>query len=236
MAAVTQCVERAGGWGQSLSTLHNFHESFYDTPMNLVELAQRIKTHRLDQRLTLDEVAARAGLTRSWLSKVENFRVTPSLPALGKIGKALGVSVSELVKGLDERPQLVIVRSDERKVVDRDQSPRNKSTYESLAHKRMNRIMDPFLITIPGGVSRETALTHEGEEFLYVQSGSLQFEYDGETVSLRTGDSLYFDATVPHRLINPNKRPAKVLCVFSEPSLESPDGEIMTKDHEDTAI
>jgi len=188
--------------------------------MNLVELAQRIKSRRLDQRLTIEEVAAQAGLTRSWLSKVENFRVTPSLPALGKIALALDVSVSELVEGLDEKPPLVVIRGDERKVVQRDQSPRNKSIYESLAHRRMDRAMDPFLITIPGGVSREEALSHEGEEFLYVQSGSVQFEYGGETVSLRAGDSLYFDANVPHRLINPNKRPATVLCVFSEPSLE----------------
>ena len=189
--------------------------------MNLVELAQRIKSCRLDQRLTIEAVAAQCGLTRSWLSKVENFRVTPSLPALGRIAKALGVSVSELVEGLDERPQLVVIRNNERNVVQRDHSPRNRSIYESLAHKRMNRVMDPFLITIPGGVSREKALTHEGEEFLYVQSGSVQFEYDGEIAALRTGDSLYFDANVPHRLLNPNKRPAKVLCVFSEPAVAS---------------
>jgi len=185
--------------------------------MNLVELAQRIKSHRLARQLTIQEVADRAGLTRSWLSKVENFRVTPSLPALARIAEVLGVSVSQLVEGLDARPRLVIVRGDERKRVDRDPSPQNTSVYESLAHKRMNRIMDPFLITLPGGVSRERALTHEGEEFLYVQSGSVQFEYEGETVTLRSGDSLYFDATVAHRLINSSKRPAKVLCVFSEP-------------------
>ncbi len=189
--------------------------------MNLVELAQRIKSRRLDQRLTIEEVAAQAGLTRSWLSKVENFRVTPSLPALAGIAKALGVSVSELVEGLDDRPQLVVIRSNERTVVQRDQSPQNRALYESLAHKRMNRVMDPFLITIPGGVSREKALTHEGEEFLYVQAGPVQFEYDGEISILRTGDCLYFDANVPHRLLNPNKRAAKVLCVFSVPAVSS---------------
>ncbi len=183
--------------------------------MNLVELAQRIKARRLEQRLTIEDVAAQAGLTRSWLSKVENFRVTPSLPALGKIAIALDVSVSELLEGLDERPPLVIIRKSERQVVQRNQSKKNKSVYESLAHSRMNRTMDPFLITIPGGVSRKEAMDHEGEEFLYVQSGSIDFEYDGETTSLGAGDSLYFDATVPHRLINPNKRVAEVLCVFS---------------------
>ena len=133
--------------------------------MNLVELAQRIKSRRLDQRLTIEEVAAQAGLTQSWLSKVENFRVTPSLPALGKIAKVLDVSISELLEGLDEKPQLVVIRKDERKIVQRDQSPKNKSVYESLAHRRLNRAMDPFLITIPGCGSREEALPHEGEEF-----------------------------------------------------------------------
>ncbi len=190
--------------------------------MNLVELAQRIKNRRLDQRQTIEDVAAQAGLTRSWLSKVENFRVTPSLPALGKIAKALDISISELFEGLDDTPEFILIRNDERKVIQRDPSPINTSVYESLAHKRMNRTMDPFLITIPGRVARENAMAHEGEEFLYVQSGSVQFEYAGEVVSLQTGDSLYFDANVPHRLINPNKRPAEVLCVFSEPSHDPP--------------
>ncbi len=184
--------------------------------MNLVELAQRIRSMRLDRRLTLEEVASRTGLTRSWLSKVENFRVTPSLPALGKIAEALGVSVAELVVGLDAKPALVVVRKQERKRVDRERSRKNTTVYESLAHKRPNRAMDPFLLTVPPGVARDKALAHEGEEFLMVQSGFVEFEYDGEKYALRAGDSLYFDANVPHRLINRYRRPAVVLCVFFE--------------------
>ena len=186
----------------------------YNQRMNLVELAQRIRSLRLDRRLTLEEVATRTGLTRSWLSKVENFRVTPSLPALGKIAEALGVAVADLVAGLDEKPTLVMVRKDERKLVERERSKKNTTVYESLAHKRANRAMDPFLLTVPPGVTREKALAHEGEEFLMVQSGSIEFEYDGETHALRSGDCLYFDGHIPHRLVNPYKRPAVVLCVF----------------------
>lgn len=184
--------------------------------MNLVELAQRIRSHRLDQRLTLEEVAARTGLTRSWLSKVENFRVTPSLPALGQIAAALGVSVSDLVAGLDEKPALVTVRKGERRVVQRDGGKTNTTVYESLAHKRPNRTMDPFLLTVPSGASRAEALGHEGEEFLMVQKGSIDFEYDGQTQTLRAGDCLYFDSSVPHRIINPYRTAAEVLCVFGK--------------------
>lgn len=187
--------------------------------MNLVELAQRIRNQRLDRRLTLEEVSSRSGLTRSWLSKVENFRITPSLPALGQIASALGVTVAELVVGLDEKPTLIKVAKDERKVVARDKSRTNTAIYESLAHKRPNRSMDPFLLTIPAGVAREDALTHEGEEFLMVQQGAVDFEFDGEVHSLSKGDCLYFDSHVPHRIINPHKREAIVLCVFYEPRL-----------------
>jgi transcriptional regulator with XRE-family HTH domain len=181
--------------------------------MNLVELAQRIRSFRLDRRLTLEEVASKTGLTRSWLSKVENFRVTPSLPSLGKIASALGVTVAELVAGLDEKPQLVLIRKDERKAVDRDNSATNPTRYESLAHRRTNRAMDPFLLTMPPGAAREKALSHEGEEFLMVQTGEVDFEYDGKIYSLHAGDSLYFDAMIPHRLIN-RDRTSTVLCVF----------------------
>jgi transcriptional regulator with XRE-family HTH domain len=185
--------------------------------MNLVELAQRIKNLRLEQRLTLEEVASRAGQTRSWLSKVENFRVTPSLPALAEVARALDVPLGKLFEGLDERPALVVVRAGERKVIARNQSTMNTAVYESLAHKNASRSMDPFLITLPPGAAREEALPHPGEEFLFVQKGSVHFEYGEEMVALKVGDSLYFDATIPHRLINQSKNPAIVLCVFQNP-------------------
>lgn len=164
--------------------------------------------------MTLEQVASQTGLTRSWLSKVENFRVTPSLPALARIAQVLQVSVADLVSGLDEKPQLVLIRRHERKQIERDPSDRNPTVYESLAHRRANRAMDPFLLRLPPGAAREEALSHEGEEFLMVQSGEVVFEYDGESHSLSPGDCLYFDADAPHRLVNRSQLPAEVLCVF----------------------
>ena len=181
--------------------------------MNLVELAQRIKSRRLAKRLTLEEVAARTGLTRSWLSKVENFRVTPSLPALGQIAAALEVPVASLFEGLSDRPRLVVVRRDERQVIQRDK-PRSHIRYESLAFKRPDRKMDPFLLTVPPDETKRPAMPHEGEEFLMVIAGRVDFEYEGELYKLSPGDSLYFDASGKHRLVNASKKPAEVLCVF----------------------
>lgn len=182
--------------------------------MNLVELAQRIKTRRRELNLTLEQVAARTGLTRSVLSKVENFRVTPSLPALGKIAQALGTTVSELTTGLSERPQLVFVPKSKGVRLERDE-PEVGMVYESLAHDRYCKVMNPFLLEVPAGKSRQAALAHEGEEFLYLLGGHIDFEYDKEIYHLTAGDCVYFDAQVAHRIINPTPEIVKVLCIFA---------------------
>lgn len=181
--------------------------------MNLVELGQKIRALRIERRMTLDDVVSKSGLTRSWLSKVENFRVTPSLPALGEIAKALGVRISQLLEDLDKRPEFVLVKAGDGLRVSRDSESSNIA-YESLAHERPDRAMDPFVLTVPAGGGRSKNLSHEGEEFLRVLAGKVQFHYGDGVHDLAAGDSLYFDASTPHRLVNPWSKDAQVLCVF----------------------
>ncbi len=183
--------------------------------MNLVELSQRIRAARLERGLTLDEVSESSGLGKGLLSKVENFRVTPTLPTLAKLCETLDIKLSELVKDLDAKPKLCVVRHSARKVVVRDGADSN-IIYQSLAHGRANRSMDPFELVVPAKGGRGRAMPHEGEEFLTVLQGRVEFEFDGKTESLAEGDSLYFDAETEHRLFNVTNKDARVLCVFLE--------------------
>ncbi len=181
--------------------------------MNLVELATRLKAARIAKGYTLDRLAELSGLGKGLLSKVENFRVSPSLPTIAKMCDALGLSLSQLFEGLDEKPRLSITRRSERCLVERDRDQSN-IIYEALAHKRPDRNMDPFMLCVPAGGGRREPMPHEGEEFLIVIKGKVSFEYNGETHELSEGDAVYFDAEVDHRLFNQNKRDAMVLCVF----------------------
>lgn len=182
--------------------------------MNLFLLAQRIKTLRQERQWTLRQLADRTDLTSSVLSKVENFRVTPSLSALSRIADALGVTMSDLVEGLDDRPELVVVRSDERLPVERDR-PGSQLAYEALAYKRASKIMEPFVVTIPPGEARRQSLAHEGEEFVMVLEGAVNYEVGEETHKLDAGDCLYADGTVKHRVLCRGESPAKILIVFA---------------------
>jgi transcriptional regulator with XRE-family HTH domain len=183
--------------------------------MNLVELSQRIKQRRLDLGLSLEEVAAAADQTRSWLSKVENFRITPSLPALARVAEALRIPLATLLEGLDAKPQIVLTKKKDRRAIQRD-SQNSNIVYHTLTNGRANRRMSPFVLDVPAGGGRSVSRPHEGEEFLIVLRGKVTLEYGKESFDLDEGDTLYFDADTPHRLHNPHMAKAEVLCVFLE--------------------
>jgi len=180
--------------------------------MNLVELAQRIKKIRTEKGLTLEQTAAAAGLTRGWLWKVENFRVTPSLPALSGIASGLNVSVIELLEGLEEKPPLAVVRRADRRSLRRDEEISNYK-YESLAHARPNRRMDPFILEI-GPDDDRPLLSHGGEEFMLILEGRVRLEHGSEAVELEPGDAAYFDGPVPHRVVCLTDSPATAVIVY----------------------
>ena len=180
--------------------------------MNLVELAQRIKKVRKDRGMTLEQVASQAGLTRGWLSKVENFRVTPSVTALARICDSLEISMSELFSGLEMRPPIVVVPRGQGRVITRDEDV-SQLIYESLAQGRPSRKMDPFLLTVPPSDHRPP-LSHAGEEFMHVLVGLVDLEYADAVYRLGPGDSAYFDGRGSHRLICRSAESARVLIVY----------------------
>lgn len=185
--------------------------------LNLVELAARVRERRKKIGLTLDEVAERSGVAKGILSKVENFRVTPSLPSIIKIAAALEIPLETLFEGLslDQSETVEVVAKEDRKEVERDREY-SSIRYYDLAHKRTQRKMDPFELVIPPEGGRRKPMQHEGEEFLTVLAGRVNLRIGDEEHSLKAGDSVYFNAEVPHCVQNPTKREARVLCVFLE--------------------
>jgi len=183
--------------------------------LNLVELASRVKDGRKKLGLTLEEMAERSGLAKGILSKVENFRVTPSLQSIIRIAAALEIPLEKLFEGLsvEQSTTAQIVTKEDRKEVERDKEF-SSIRYFDLAHRRAQRKMDPFELLIPSGGGREKPMPHEGEEFLTVLVGRVNFQIGEETHALKAGDSVYFNAEVPHCLQNVTKKDARVLCVF----------------------
>ena len=170
--------------------------------MNLLEISQTIRKVRLQQGLTVEQLAKRSGFSKGFISQIENFRQTPSLKALVRISEALGVPLSSLFdeQGRHE-PPFTFGRMDEGVELGRDDGDQHGIRYLALAFPQIGRKMDPFLIEYTPGTPREFLL-HEAEEFFVLLEGRLTYYLydDNSPREMAPGDTLYMKANIPHRV------------------------------------
>jgi transcriptional regulator with XRE-family HTH domain len=180
--------------------------------VNLADLGRRVRAARVARRLTLDEVVSRANFTVSWLSKLENGQLTPSLEGLVKLAEVLECGVDTLVQGLSVPPQYVVVKHSQGRTEPARDS-RNGYVTESLADQWRNRAMNPVIVNLSGVGNRHHPDNHDGERFLMVLEGEVKLEYGDELIHLDKGDSVYIYAAIPHVLAPAGRGTAKVLSV-----------------------
>ena len=88
----------------------------------------------------------------------------------------------------------------------------------SLAMNKTARHMEPFIINVkPACAASPLLSSHEGEEFIYVLSGSIEIEYGKELHVLEPGDSIYYDSIVPHQVRARAGEAARILAVVYAP-------------------
>lgn len=182
-------------------------------------IGKRLRQLRKSRAITLDRLATQTRFTKSYLSKIENSRKVPPIASLARISLALDTDIAYFFKagdqaGIDD-PRVCCVRAVERQPTLRGGSSFGYD-YESLAHKKLRKRMEPFVLTFPSHISKDVFFEHEGEEFLFILSGRVEFEAGAQKFMLEPGDSLYFDSSVPHRGRSVGEE-AKALVVIFRP-------------------
>lgn len=171
-----------------------------------LQLGQRIAALRAEVGFTLDRLAVEAGFTKGYLSKIENSKVIPPIGTLVKIAQVLNTDLANLfgndMPDVANDEAICIVRSWEGETAVRGGSSFGYD-YVALAHKRHHKKMEPFIMVFPSEVDKDIRFEHEGEEFMFILSGKVEFEAEiggrMKTWVLSAGDSAYFDAEIPHR-------------------------------------
>jgi transcriptional regulator with XRE-family HTH domain len=177
-------------------------------------LPYRLKALRRLQRLSLDQLAQRSGLTKSYLSKLERGVSEPSISTVLKLAEAYGMGISELM-GIGEEggDSISVVRRNERTPLDRPGRDAGYR-YEAVAGKRLVKSMNPFIVHPPReNQAAPDSFPHSGEEFMLVLKGSVSITIGGKKFDLDTGDSVYFDSELPHQLRTIGPDDAEVLVV-----------------------
>lgn len=181
-------------------------------------IPKKLKEIRLDRKLTLEKLAQQTGLTKGYLSRIENSTQPPPIYTLSRISNAFGIDISEFFSPtVDTIPyqEITIGRRNQHKLTNRESSPYGY-IFEDLAPLKKGKNMEPFIVTV--GFKRmidiQKDFKHEGEEFLYVLEGKMEFFFKGQSYILEEGDCAYFDSDKPHSGKSLGKKEAKLLIVI----------------------
>ena len=186
--------------------------------MEYTTIYRKIRQLRQKRNKTIQELSIKTGLTPGYLSKIENSEKPPPIPTLTKIAYALNVHISYFFEeNGNGESDLSIVRKKERKEIIGDYTSLGYS-YEAVIKKRSNDAIKPLIITLPNNVDPEKIPYnfHDGEEMIYVLEGSLNFHYGDESYQVAEGDCIYFESSVPHKVISTaDNQTVKILSVLS---------------------
>ena len=186
--------------------------------MDLIQLSQTIRKIRLSQNMTLEQLAQKSGFSKGFISQVENFRVTPSLNALNRIGEALGTGLSGLFQKDDHAPEFTFGKMTGGEELVRDESSKYGIRYFALAYPQIGRIMDPFLVEYRRTGEERDFMFHDTEEFFLLLEGTLDYYILNESNVRRMvpGDTLYMKPNLPHKVrLAENCNYAKALITYS---------------------
>ncbi len=177
------------------------------------DLGKRIRSMRVQKAITLQQLASQTNLSKSLLSKIENGKVSSPVSTLFTIAKALNTKITYFFNDRDENLPIILVRKNERRQFHRINA-RFGYTYEALGYKRKEKLMEPFILYMDKKTAKNVSFSHPGEEILFIMDGTWEFKHGDETLVLRKGDCIYFDASVPHSGKPIGDKPVKAFMVI----------------------
>lgn len=194
-------------------------------PAEIEALGRRIQARRNQRGVTLDVMAVRTGFSKGYLSRIENGKKTPPLDTLASIARALGTDVNALLSeeraaAAESAPFFRVLRAGAHK---REVRPESAFGYEydRLIEGEPAMLMHPYLLQFPADFDPHAFFEHDGQEFVYVLRGRIEWQVGHERFVLDVGDSVYLDSRIPHRaralvpgasallVVTPRKEPSK---------------------------
>jgi transcriptional regulator with XRE-family HTH domain len=175
----------------------------------------KVRELRLKKKMGLVELGRHTGLSAALLSKIERGRLFPTLPTLLRIALVFSVGLEYFFTDDRRRRIVALVRRRDRiRLPEKPGSRTPAYVFESLDYAALERRLDAYYAEF-NAVPEEKAAPHRhpGVEFLYVLRGKLAMKIGDEDYSLEPGDSIYFDATLPHRYRRLGRTPCAAIVV-----------------------
>jgi transcriptional regulator with XRE-family HTH domain len=186
-------------------------------------IGPRLRQARERKNMSVRGLARYVGVSPSLVSQIERGRVMPSVGTLYSIANELGLVVDDLFGGIQtkskarERSDVAaeltdpVLHAEQRKSIRLADGVR----WERLT-PAPDREVEFLLVVYDVGAEscpKDALIRHGGNEYAYMIRGQLGIKIGFEEFELGPGDSIAFDAQMPHRLWTIGKEPAEALWV-----------------------
>lgn len=182
----------------------------------------RLKRLRELKGVTLDDLATRTGLTKSYLSKVERGISVPSIATALKLADAFQVGVGNLFGVSEAETDFVVVKKKERKPFSRH-GEKAGHRYEAIAPGQVHGLFETFIDYPPFEVPADyKKAQHRGQEMVFVVSGRIDVAFPHTAVKLAAGDCIVFNGQLPHRMLSIRPQRAEILVIVTSDKMSAP--------------
>jgi len=180
-------------------------------------IGPKIRAVRLKKKMGLVELGRHTGLSPAMLSKIERGQLFPTLPTLLRIALVFSVGLDYFFSGPREKPRVAVVRRKDRLRFREKPGARDVSyEFESLDFPAVERKMNAYLAEFTEmAADKARRHSHADDEFVYVLHGTLEMHIGDDVHELHGGDSIYFDASVPHAYRRGGAKPCSAIVVTS---------------------
>lgn len=172
-------------------------------------LGRRLRAIRERRRLTIEQVASAAGLSKGFLSRVERDFTSPSVSSLVTICQVLGTSPGQML----ETPEAQLIALDDAPAV----SLGGEGISEKLLTPPTQRAVQIIHATIQGrGRGEEELYTVDCiMESIHIIQGTFVLVTSAREFLLQEGDTVTLPGSEPHSWYNPTNKNAKVLWILT---------------------
>lgn len=172
-------------------------------------IGKRIRRARLDKKISLDMMANETGMSKERIKEIESGKKRPSVGTLLQISRTLHVDSAFLLKEgeeiIENRSKAYTKRTD-------------NYAYTALTEHSENKHLKAFKIVVEAQKKHDgVGFQHEGEEFVYVLRGNVEYTVGEHINKLKAGDSLHFNSGIKHDLRNTGKTDAHLIVVVYAP-------------------
>jgi len=177
---------------------------------NNINVGQRLREVRMGRGLSIRALAEQCELNVNTLSLIENGHTSPSVSTLQVIAQTLQVPISTFFETNHDDNKVVFQRAGKR-----PHATFTHGTMEDLGAGMPRFGAEPLIITLkPNADSGKTPIVHTGREFVYCLEGHITYHVEDQPYPLEQGDSLMFEAYLPHRWRNDDSSPSRMLLVL----------------------